>query len=144
MNFVVKAAVAGVVFGLASCAEKPAPVTEQKKVEEKPAIAKISSYTVYFAFDDDQLNADSKRVINNIVSQADGRSVNVYGNTDTAGPEKYNMGLSERRAKNVASALREAGVKVVAVIGDGEYNLAVQTEDNVKNRLNRRAVVNYR
>lgn len=108
------------------------------------AIAAIDAYTIYFGFDRYNLTDAAKRVINNVAGMTNGRGVNVYGYTDTAGPASYNEGLSKRRADSVAKALRDAGVQVVAEIPEGETNLAVDTGDGVAEPLNRRAIVKFR
>ena len=68
----------------------------------------------------------------------------VVGHTDTSGSTKYNLRLSERRAKAVADALVGSGVNqgVLSVDWKGEADLAVQTGDGVKEPLNRRATIN--
>ena len=67
----------------------------------------------------------------------------VVGHTDTSGSAKYNMRLSERRAKAVADALVGQGVNqgVLSVDWKGKTDLAVQTGDGVKEPLNRRATI---
>jgi outer membrane protein OmpA-like peptidoglycan-associated protein len=68
----------------------------------------------------------------------------VVGHTDTSGSFKYNIRLSERRAKAVADSLVGAGVNqsVLSVDWKGKTDLAVQTGDGVKEPLNRRATIN--
>jgi outer membrane protein OmpA-like peptidoglycan-associated protein len=68
----------------------------------------------------------------------------VVGHTDTSGSAKYNLRLSERRAKAVADALVGQGVNqsVLSVDWKGKTDLAVQTGDGVKEPLNRRATIN--
>ncbi|NBT38986.1 MAG: OmpA family protein [Alphaproteobacteria bacterium] len=109
-----------------------------------PAIPAISQFTIYFGFDRSELTAEAQQVIKNVASVNAGDSVNVYGHADTAGPAAYNDRLSERRAVAVANALRKAGVRVVAVIPEGERDLAEPTPDNVPNPRNRRAVIEFR
>ena len=67
----------------------------------------------------------------------------VVGHTDTSGSVKYNIRLSERRAKAVADALVGAGVQQTALSVDwkGKSEPAVQTGDGVKEPLNRRATI---
>ena len=69
--------------------------------------------------------------------------VAVVGHTDTSGSPKYNLRLSERRAKAVADSLVGSGVtqSTVSVDWKGEADLAVQTGPNVKEPLNRRSTV---
>jgi OOP family OmpA-OmpF porin len=67
----------------------------------------------------------------------------VVGHTDTSGSVRYNLRLSERRAKAVADAL--VGLKVdpatLNVDWKGKTDLAVPTPDGVKEPLNRRSII---
>jgi len=67
----------------------------------------------------------------------------VVGHTDTSGSPKYNVKLSERRAKAVADALVSQGVSkdVLGVDWKGESAPAVATGDGVKEPLNRRSTI---
>jgi outer membrane protein OmpA-like peptidoglycan-associated protein len=67
----------------------------------------------------------------------------VIGYTDSSGSTRYNVRLSERRAKAVADALVGLGVPAGSLQVDwrGESELAVQTGDGVKEPLNRRATI---
>ncbi|HKT54324.1 MAG TPA: OmpA family protein, partial [Caulobacteraceae bacterium] len=67
----------------------------------------------------------------------------VVGHTDTSGGFKYNMRLSERRAKATADALVAQGVdqSTLNVDWKGKTDLAVQTPDGVKEPLNRRSTI---
>lgn len=64
----------------------------------------------------------------------------VTGNADTSGGEKYNDGLSLKRAQAVVAALKDGGVEParISLFSEGERNLLVQTPDNVKEEKNRR------
>jgi len=65
----------------------------------------------------------------------------VGGYTDTVGDRASNQGLSERRARSIAQALRAKGFKgKVYYQGFGESGLKIATDDGVDEILNRRAV----
>ncbi len=65
----------------------------------------------------------------------------VAGYTDTQGDAGSNQGLSERRAKAIATWFKQAGFKGrVFYQGFGESALAVQTGDGVDEIANRRVV----
>jgi outer membrane protein OmpA-like peptidoglycan-associated protein len=68
----------------------------------------------------------------------------VTGFTDTSGPNQYNDGLSRRRAQNVANLLQGAGVDAadLTVDGRGETQLKVETQDGVREPMNRRVEIN--
>ncbi len=67
----------------------------------------------------------------------------MVGHTDNSGSVKYNLRLSERRAKVVADALVGLGVgqSVLSVDWKGKTDLAVATPDGVKEPLNRRSTI---
>jgi outer membrane protein OmpA-like peptidoglycan-associated protein len=67
----------------------------------------------------------------------------VIGYTDTSGSVKYNLRLSERRAKATADSLVALGVAqdTLDVSWKGKTDLAVPTADGVKEPLNRRATI---
>jgi outer membrane protein OmpA-like peptidoglycan-associated protein len=103
-------------------------------------------YTVYFDFDSWALAADELKTLDKVAADVkDGKAVKVkiVGHADTSGPEPYNMRLSVRRAKVTKEALAAMGVKrkIIATIGVGETDLAVETGDNVREPKNRRAVI---
>lgn len=65
----------------------------------------------------------------------------IAGYTDTVGDGASNQGLSERRARSIAQAFRAKGFKgPIWYQGFGEGALAVQTDDQVDEILNRRAL----
>jgi len=65
----------------------------------------------------------------------------IAGYTDTVGDRASNNGLSERRAKSIAAALRARGFGgPVYYQGFGEDSLEVATDDNVDEIRNRRAL----
>ena len=76
-------------------------------------------------------------------SRARAVRIQVIGHTDTSGSPKYNVRLSERRAKAVADALVGLGVaqSTLGVDWKGESAPAVATGDGVKEPLNRRSTV---
>ncbi|MGI9492693.1 MAG: OmpA family protein [Geminicoccaceae bacterium] len=101
---------------------------------------------IYFPHDSDQLDAEDQAVLDEIVTAVAAQnpsSVTVMGHTDRSGNPDYNMDLSERRARTVASALMDAGIPASAIntMGYGETEPAVATDDGVAMRQNRRAVL---
>lgn len=67
----------------------------------------------------------------------------VTGYTDTSGSDRYNDGLSRRRAQNVASLLSQGGVptEAMTVNGLGETQLKIETADGVREPMNRRVEI---
>jgi OOP family OmpA-OmpF porin len=117
-------------------APAPAPVTQ----------APPADYTVYFDFDSWTLTAEDLKVLTDVIDTArsGGQShITVVGHTDTSGAADYNQRLSVHRANVVVEALVDMGARrsAIAASGVGESDLAVQTEDGVKEGKNRRAVI---
>jgi outer membrane protein OmpA-like peptidoglycan-associated protein len=116
----------------------PAPVAD-------PAVeAKISNFTIYFGFNSSDLTDAAKAIVQEIASfvgELKNPSVVVRGHTDSSGGSSYNLALSELRTKSVESALSSGGVGSVAGTWAGENEPAVPTADNIREPLNRRAVV---
>jgi outer membrane protein OmpA-like peptidoglycan-associated protein len=67
----------------------------------------------------------------------------VVGFTDTSGTNIYNDGLSVRRARNVAQQLEQGGLSSTAITveGRGESQLKIETQDGVREPMNRRVEV---
>ncbi|MEQ9592784.1 MAG: OmpA family protein [Cyclobacteriaceae bacterium] len=75
--------------------------------------AKIRLNNIFFDFDKAVLKEESFPELNRIVELLQNRGtmeVEIAGHTDSTGPEAYNLGLSERRAKSVAKYLTDKGV----------------------------------
>ncbi len=121
---------------------RPAPVAVAP-VAPPPA---PTDYTVYFDLDSWSLTAEDLAVITNVINtaRAGGQSrITVVGHTDTSGSAAYNQRLSVHRANVVVEALVDMGARraAIQVSGVGESDLAVPTEDGVKEARNRRAVI---
>lgn len=89
----------------------------------------IDLKNIYFGFDSVVLHPASKRLLDHsasILSRHPNLQVEIAGYADTSGPERYNMGLSQRRAEVVRAYLGQAGVNPanLAVRGYGESNSA--------------------
>jgi outer membrane protein OmpA-like peptidoglycan-associated protein len=104
-------------------------------------------FVVYFPFDQFILTPEAQTVVQAASSYAnDGHATKIVivGHTDTSGSVKYNLRLSERRAKAVADAMVGLGVPagVMNLSWTGKADLAVPTPDGVKEPLNRRSTIN--
>ncbi len=109
-------------------------------------MAEAKEFIVYFPFDQYALTTEAQAVVQQAADYAKmgkATKILVVGHTDTSGSTKYNLRLSERRAKAVADALVGDGVDqgVLSVDWKGEADLAVQTGDGVKEPLNRRSTI---
>ena len=110
-------------------------------------MAEAKEFIVYFPFDQYVLTTEAQAVVQQAADYSKtgtATKIVVVGHTDTSGSVKYNIRLSERRAKAVADALVGAGVQqtVLSVDWKGKSEPAVQTGDGVKEPLNRRATIN--
>jgi OOP family OmpA-OmpF porin len=128
----------------------PAPMPAQAPIPAPaPAAATpapAGDFTVYFEFDSWTLTAEDLTVITSVINTArtGGQShITIVGHTDTSGAADYNQKLSVHRANVVVEALVDMGARRQAITssGVGEADLAVQTEDGVKEAKNRRAVI---
>lgn len=81
-------------------------------VVTKPPDVSCSLATVYFGFDKASIEqSESERLDANAscIEKTKGKSVFLFGHTDTSGTEEYNIALSERRAQTVADYLARLG-----------------------------------
>jgi OmpA-OmpF porin, OOP family len=74
------------------------------------------SHAVYFAFDKSELQEESTRLLEEFLAKlpesAQIAEVEIIGYSDQVGSEKYNLILSENRAKSVALFLKDKGMQV--------------------------------
>ncbi|MEZ5932913.1 MAG: OmpA family protein [Alphaproteobacteria bacterium] len=101
---------------------------------------------VYFALDSAELDESDQAMLNDIIAavkESGPAKIVVRGHTDRSGADTYNEALSKKRAETVAAALVAAGIPsdTVRTMGMGETAPAVETEDGVTMRQNRRAAV---
>jgi len=68
--------------------------------------------SVYFDFDENELTADARSILETNASCALklGVRIRVTGHTDERGADEYNLALGERRATSVKTFLNDAGV----------------------------------
>lgn len=116
---------------------------------EKALAADIEdTYLVFFAFDRSDLTPVGETVLTEVVDAwRQGRPARVVlaGHADRAGPEAYNMRLSERRARTVAAALTAMGIPAdtLDVQWFGESQPRVPTPDGVAEPQNRRVEIMF-
>ena len=104
---------------------------------------------VFFEFDVADLPADANQTIEFVSRNAavcGWTAFDVTGHADRAGSNGYNMGLSERRAENVAALMASMGIPRSAMTtgARGEEQPRVPTEDGVRNPQNRRVEIGVR
>lgn len=130
---------------------EPAPKAETPKLAPVAATPPVTpgavncDTTVHFDFDRSVLKADMKKMLDAMASKvgssAAAEKVMIVGHTDSVGSENYNMGLSNRRAKAVASYLQTKGVNADMVKGEGESKPIASNASNDGRAKNRRAEV---
>jgi len=117
----------------------------EAEVIAAPAVV-AEPLSLYFDSGKDDLDAGGQAEVNAYVADllaTAPQSISVVGYTDTLGPPEINRRLSEARAKNVTSALVEAGVpeKLISQGASGEDILAVDTPDDTREASNRRVTI---
>jgi outer membrane protein OmpA-like peptidoglycan-associated protein len=105
---------------------------------------KIDLNNVFFDFDKAVLKAESFPELDRIITlmgQKTGMQIEIAGHTDALGPESYNLGLSERRAKAVVKYLTNKGIEKarIATVFFGESKPA-DSNDNPEGRKKNRRV----
>ena len=85
-----------------------------KIVEELEKDGRAAVYGINFDFNSDQIKAESKQTLDQIVKILKDKSdwkMLVEGHTDSIGGESYNQTLSEKRANAVKKYLTDAGIE---------------------------------
>lgn len=100
---------------------------------------------VYFDFDKFNLSSVSTNEIKKFIYK-NKDLINKYiivGHTDTVGTKEYNQKLSIERAVSVKNILLELGINAesIKIVGKGENDLSIETEDGVPHPANRRAEI---
>ena len=127
------------------------------KFEEKTNTSKDSSTIVienlqrkilqiiYFDFDKSNLSEVSLEKIKKFIDNNKGvmKKFIIVGHTDSAGTKEYNMILSLERAETVRNILLELAIKKenIKILGKGENDLKIRTEDSIAHPANRRAEI---
>jgi outer membrane protein OmpA-like peptidoglycan-associated protein len=68
---------------------------------------------IFFDFDNAFLRPESFPELNRIISlmkERSGMEIEIAGHADATGPEAYNLGLSEKRARSVVNYLTKNGI----------------------------------
>jgi outer membrane protein OmpA-like peptidoglycan-associated protein len=132
----------GLRFG--SHKEKAQAVVASAPPPAPPPVAR--QYVIYFGFNKCNITADADTVLSEAASAArtlGSVTVKIVGHTDTVGSQRANQKLSECRANAAKTNLVGKGIPAgsISATGEGEGQLSVQTDDNVKEPQNRRATI---
>lgn len=126
-------------------APAPAPAPAPK-AEPAPAPEVVRRYLVFFDWDKADITADARAILTQAAQNSKKVKLTVMettGHADRSGPDRYNMGLSKRRAEAVKAELVKMGVpaSVIGVKWKGEREPLVQTPDGVREPQNRRVEI---
>jgi outer membrane protein OmpA-like peptidoglycan-associated protein len=106
------------------------------------------TFLVFFDWDRADLSTRGQAIVHDAADNSRRTQytrIDVDGNTDTSGTPRYNMGLSERRARVVANELVRDGVpqSAIAMHAFGDTKLLVPTGPGVREPQNRRVEIVY-
>jgi len=118
----------------------------QMEVVEIKATMSDSEGKVNFDFGKAVIKPQGKAELDKLVASVKAaysiESVSVTGHTDSVGSDKYNQGLSEKRAQAVADYLRSQGVDVgMSAIGKGESSPVASNATKAGRAQNRRVEI---
>ncbi|MEC7120019.1 MAG: OmpA family protein [Pseudomonadota bacterium] len=104
----------------------------QPEVDIRAELIKVPN-NVHFALDKHFLSAESKAVLDQIVSvlkQYPDVSVTLYGYTDSRASVAYNLALSERRARSVEQYLVAQGIDLNRIAREAKGKTQLLTDQN--------------
>lgn len=135
-------------LGTAECGEAPKVEAKPEPVKEAapaPVAASLSADTL-FAFDSSKLTDKGKQTLGALAKDITGlksvTEVLVDGHTCSIGTDKYNQGLSERRANAVKTFLEQNGVKAtIKAVGHGEAKPKASNKTREGRSANRRVEI---
>jgi OOP family OmpA-OmpF porin len=126
-------------------AAAPAALVEPPPAPEMKTITLTAD--TYFDFDKYNLKPAGKQALDKLISEMGSMNsiakIKVVGYTDSIGTEKYNIGLSQRRAKTVATYLTAHNIPAdkIETVGMGEADPIATNKTKVGRAKNRRVVV---
>lgn len=129
--------------------EEEEEMPEDKPEPEKPVEPMPSDIIVYFDFNSANLDATSRRKLDEVAKSLNSRSalsITLSGHTDVRGTEGYNQSLSEKRARAVENYLKGKlkNQSDIRVSYYGESKPVTAGRDESDHRRNRRVEVEFR
>lgn len=125
----------------------PPPPPVSAAASAPPALdCTAPAVSIFFDWNMDSPLPEGVSTINQLTQsavQCGWKRFGVTGYTDTSGSNRYNDGLSLRRAQNVAGLMSQGGIPMEAmtVNGLGETQLKIETADGVREPMNRRVEI---
>lgn len=135
--------------------ERKTFLADEEKMKERFGVAVDAlpkaplKTTLYFLLGKEELTPKSEAIAQTIYSDILKRQapeILVIGHTDTLGSANDNKALSIKRAEVVRNSLIDFGVEAdtIKASGMGEQELAIETNDKVREPKNRRVEINVR
>ncbi|MCH8317713.1 MAG: LysM peptidoglycan-binding domain-containing protein, partial [Bacteroidetes bacterium] len=112
-----------------------------------PSAEKKYFENIYFNYKSDTVRPEAVKVLNDLVAyykQNPGFRIEIYANTDSKGPEVYNMQLSQKRGNSAMAYLISESVdkNEIVVYSMGESRQIASNETDIVRQLNRRVQFN--
>ena len=128
----------------APAAPEPTPMPTPEST--LPVLCNKGPFIVFFDWDSSDITPEATTTLDSMLASyggCGGAAITIGGYADRSGSDRYNVGLSDRRAQGVAQYLTGKGVAGGAVTakGFGETNPRVPTEDGVREPQNRRVEI---
>jgi outer membrane protein OmpA-like peptidoglycan-associated protein len=125
-------------------APAPAPVAQPAPAPAPQPITR--NFLVFFDWDSATLTSQAQNIVRSAASEAQRAGkvrLRLTGHADRSGSNRYNQGLSMRRAVAVRSQLQRLGIgrNDIAVFARGEAEPLVPTADGIREPQNRRVEI---
>lgn len=129
--------------GVIDCEDKCPSVPGPADNDGCPSWETLQIPSIYFDFDKSTIRSEGMKKLDELVAKLNGSKeyeIEVGGHADSIGTEKYNMGLSQRRAEAVVKHLLSKGISNAYVSSNyyGEGKPAVPNTSSDNRQLNRR------
>jgi len=140
----------GLRFALNPPAPAPQPVAQPAPAPAPaappPAPAPVRDFLVFFDFNSDAITPQAEAILREAAANArqlGNTRIVATGHADRSGSAAYNMGLSQRRADAVRTALVRLGLQTgeIQTVAKGEADPLVATPDGVREPQNRRVQI---
>ncbi|MHB1016102.1 MAG: OmpA family protein, partial [Desulfurivibrionaceae bacterium] len=138
----------GNVFGVSTSPIAINVIKREERIAQKTGNKIVEKYgLILFDFDRTELKDRNQVIVNRVlarVAELKGVAMDIVGHTDSIGKEKYNVELSERRAKAVYDITRQAGTAAAAQInhaGNGPNNPPYDNSLPEGRSLNRTVII---
>ncbi len=126
----------------------PTPPVDSDPPPSPPPACVSGPFMIFFDWDRDEITPQAEAILDNAASsyQSCGQAqVMIAGHTDRSGPDRYNIGLSQRRTENARSYLAGRGIPdgVMSTEAFGESRPLVETPDGLDEPQNRRVEITF-